>query len=214
MPGANIDLTVDLGCSRSPRRRMGDQQGAVVVLDRTDGEVLAMVSKPAFDPNVFARGITERGVAKRSSTTRSKPLSNKAIQGQYPPGSTFKIVVATARARGGRRSIRSRASSAAAACTTGTTSSAAGRRAVTAAVNLHEAIVGSCDVYFYQVGQRLGVDTIAEYAHRLRPRRADRHSARPRARRHDPGLALEAAALSASRGTPARRCRSRSDRDT
>ncbi len=88
--------------------------------------------------------------------------------------------MAAGRARGGRHHAVHRASSAAAASTSATTTSAAGGRADTAASNLHEAIVQSCDVFFYQVGQRLGVDTIAEYARRFGLGRADRHRARAR----------------------------------
>lgn len=164
VPGANVHLTLDIGLQHAAEEAMGDQQGSVVVLDPRDGSVLAMVSKPAFDPNLFARGITAEEW--RSLTTDPlHPLANKAVQGQYPPGSTFKIVVATAALeeniinpftrifcggsmRYGNREFR------------------CWKKGGHGSVNLHEAIVGSCDVYFYQVGQRLGVDTIAEYARR------------------------------------------------
>jgi penicillin-binding protein 2 len=164
VPGANVHLTLDFGLQQAAEEAMGDQEGAVVVLDPNDGAVLAMVSKPAFDPNQFARGITEEEW-RALVTDPLHPLSNKAIQGQYPPGSTFKIVVATAALEEniinpfqrifcggslhyGNRDFR------------------CWKKGGHGWVNLHEAMVGSCDVYFYQVGQRLGVDTIAEYARR------------------------------------------------
>ncbi|MBI2962425.1 MAG: penicillin-binding protein 2 [Deltaproteobacteria bacterium] len=164
VPGANIHLTLDAGLQHAAEEAMGDHEGSVVVLDPHDGAVLAMVSKPAFDPNLFARGITSDEW--RSLTTDSlHPLANKALQGQYPPGSTFKIVVATAALEEniinpftrifcggslhyGNRDFR------------------CWKKGGHGWVNLHEAIVGSCDVYFYQVGQRLGIDTIAQYARR------------------------------------------------
>jgi penicillin-binding protein 2 len=124
-----------------------------------------MVSQPAFDPNLFARGITEDEW--RSLTTDPlHPLANKAIQGQYPPGSTFKIVVTTAALEeniinpftrifcGGSMHF-------------GNHEFHCWKKGGHGWVNLHEAVVQSCDVYFYQVGQRLGVDTIAEYSHRF-----------------------------------------------
>ena len=164
VPGENIHLTLDLGLQHTAEQAMGDHEGSIVVLNPADGAVLAMVSKPAFDPNLFATGITED--AWRSLINDPlHPLNNKAIQGQYPPGSTFKIVVATGAleeniinpfqrifCRGslhfGNREFR------------------CWKKGGHGWVNLHEAIVGSCDVYFYQVGSRLGVDGIAEYAKR------------------------------------------------
>ncbi len=163
-PGANIHLTLDIGLQQAAEEAMGDQQGAIVVLRPHDGGVLAMVSKPAFDPNMFSRGITE-DEWRALLTDPLHPPANKAIQGQYPPGSTFKIVVATAALEeniinpfqrifcGGSLHF-------------GNHEFHCWKKGGHGWVNLHEAIVQSCDVYFYQVGQRLGVDTIAEYAHR------------------------------------------------
>lgn len=164
VPGTSIHLTLDIALQHAAEEAMGDQQGSVVVLDPHDGSVLAMVSKPAFDPNLFARGITEEEW--RSLTGDPlRPLANKALQGQYPPGSTFKIVVATAALEENiinpftrifcRGSLRF-----------GNRQFRCWKKGGHGWVNLHEAIVQSCDVYFYQVGQRLGVDTIAEYARR------------------------------------------------
>lgn len=165
VPGANIHLTIDIGLQRAADAALGDKEGSVVVLDPKDGAILAMVSKPAFDPNMFARGITE-DEWRSLVNDPLHPLSNKAIQGQYPPGSTFKIVVATAALEekvidpsarifcGGSLHF-------------GNHEFRCWKKGGHGWVDLHEAIVGSCDVYFYQVGQRLGVDTIAEYARRF-----------------------------------------------
>ena len=163
-PGANIHLTLDVGLQQAAEEAMGDQEGSIVVLDPNDGAVLAMVSKPAFDPNLFARGINE-DEWRALTTDPLHPLSNKAIQGQYPPGSTFKIVVTTAGLEqnvinpwqkvfcGGSMHF-------------GNHEFHCWKKGGHGWVNLHEAIVGSCDVYFYQLGQRLGVDMIADYARR------------------------------------------------
>jgi penicillin-binding protein 2 len=124
--------------------------------------VLAIASHPAFDPNRFTRGI--RGEEWRELLDHPRrPLTDRAIQGQYPPGSTFKIVMATAaleegvinpfthihcsgQMHYGQRDFR------------------CWRKGGHGTVDLHNALVQSCDVFFYQVGQRLGIDTIAEYA--------------------------------------------------
>jgi len=164
VPGSNIHLTVDLGLQQAAEEAIGDQEGSIVALSPKDGAVLAMVSKPAFDPNVFARGITDEEW-KVLVNDPLHALSNKAIQGQYPPGSTFKIVVATAALEEkiidpGARIFCS------GSMHYGNHEFHCWKKGGHGWVNLHEAIVGSCDVYFYQVGQRLGVDTIAEYARR------------------------------------------------
>ena len=163
-PGANIHLTIDLGLQQAAEAAMGDQEGSIVVLNPNDGGVLAMVSKPAFDPNVFARGIDE-DEWHSLVTDPLHPLSNKAIQGQYPPGSTFKIVVATAALEENIINPSQRVFCGG-SMHFGNHEFHCWKKGGHGWVNLHEAIVGSCDVYFYTIGQRLGVDTIAEYAHR------------------------------------------------
>jgi penicillin-binding protein 2 len=163
VPGANIHLTLDLGLQQAAEEAMGDHEGSIVALSPKDGAVLAMVSKPAFDPNVFARGVTDEEW-KALVNDPLKPLSNKAIQGQYPPGSTFKIVVATAALE--EKAIDPNARIfCGGSMHYGNHEFHCWKKGGHGYVNLHEAIVGSCDVYFYQVGLRLGVDTIAMYAH-------------------------------------------------
>jgi penicillin-binding protein 2 len=164
VPGSNIHLTLDLGLQQAAEEAMGDQEGSIVVMNPNDGGVLAMVSKPAFDPNLFARGITE-DEWRALVTDPLHPLSNKAIQGQYPPGSTFKIVVATAALEENIINPSQRVFCAG-SLHFGNHEFHCWKKGGHGYVNLHEAIVGSCDVYFYTVGQRLGVDKIAEYAHR------------------------------------------------
>jgi penicillin-binding protein 2 len=163
--GNSIVLTIDRRLQQFAESLLADREGAIAVLDPNDGSILALASNPAFDPNVFARGIDAREWEKLVAD-KSKPLNNRAIQGQYPPGSTFKIVTAAAALETGvvtpftrifcpghyhfaNRDFR------------------CWKKGGHGSVDLHDAIVRSCDVYFYQVGQRLGVDTIAEYAHRL-----------------------------------------------
>jgi len=95
VPGYNVELTLDRDVQLAAFEAMQGKDGAIVALDVNSGAVLAMVSTPAFDPNVFARGVTSeewRGLM----NDRAHPLNNRAIQGQYPPGSTFKIVLSIA----------------------------------------------------------------------------------------------------------------------
>ena len=95
-PGSNVLLTIDLELQRFVAERMKEQQsGSVVVMDVVTGDVLAMVSTPGFDPNTFARGITQ-GEWRDLLDSPERPLNNKSIAGVYPPGSTYKMVTALA----------------------------------------------------------------------------------------------------------------------
>ena len=94
-PGSDLTLTIDLELQQAAARRLRGESGAVVVLDVHTGEVRAMVSNPSFDPNMFARGLTRAEWHDLTSNPRG-PLTNKAIAGQYAPGSTFKVAVALA----------------------------------------------------------------------------------------------------------------------
>jgi penicillin-binding protein 2 len=163
--GNSMSLTIDRRLQEFTEQLMEGHDGAVVVLRPNSGEILTMVSRPAFDPNVFARGIKAREW-RDLQNAKARPLNNRAIQGQYPPGSTFKIVTAAAALEEGAITPFTRLhcggsywfANRAYRCW---------KKGGHGTVDLHRAIVESCDVYFYQVGQRLGVDTISEYAHRL-----------------------------------------------
>jgi penicillin-binding protein 2 len=124
-----------------------------------------MVSHPAFDPNVFARGI-RRDEWRSLIQDRKHPLNNRAVQGQYPPGSTFKVAVAAGALEEGVASAGTHVS-----CSGGIPFGnhffRCWKKGGHGTVDLHQAIVQSCDVFFYQVGQRLAVDGIADYARRL-----------------------------------------------
>jgi len=161
-PGNTLVLSVDLDLQRAAEQALGARSGAVVALDPRNGEVLAMVSYPPFDPNLFARGIMPaewRGLVEDAE----HPLNNRALQGQYPPGSTFKIVVAAAALEEGIINPFTRIG-----CHGGIPFGnhyfRCWRKEGHGSLNVHEALVQSCDVFFYQVGQRVGIDTIAEYA--------------------------------------------------
>ena len=99
IPGDTLVLTSTSTCSRRPRRRSATRPAPIVALDPRNGDVLAMVSRPAFDPNVFTGGIKPERWHELTAHPRH-PLNARATQGQYPPGSTFKIIMADGGARG------------------------------------------------------------------------------------------------------------------
>ena len=163
--GYNIILTIDADLQKAAWEAFEGRPGSAVVLDTRDGSVLAMVSSPSFDPNLFDSGISNEQWSKLQ-TNPWAPLTNKAISGQYPPGSTYKLIVAAAALEEGVITPETRIF-----CdgsfTLGNRTYRCWKKGGHGSVNLHQAIVGSCDVYFYTVGKMLGVDKIAEYAKRF-----------------------------------------------
>ncbi len=163
--GYNMTLTIDADLQRAAWQAIEGKAGSVVVMDPRDGAILAMVSSPSFDPNLFNEGISIE-LWKQLQSNPFAPLSNKAISGQYPPGSTYKLIVAAAALEEGMISPETKIF-----CngsyTLGNRTYRCWKRGGHGHVNLHQALVGSCDVYFYTVGKMLGVDKIAEYARRF-----------------------------------------------
>ncbi len=163
VPGYTVHLTVDRELQQTAYEALQGSAGTIVALDVHTGAILAMVSTPSFDPNVFARGI--KGDEWRALIKdRERPLSNRATQGQYPPGSTFKIIMSIAGLEEGVIDPDAKINDPG--------FYAFGNRAFRdwkkgghGSVDLHRAIVESCDVYFYQLGPRLGIDRIAKWAH-------------------------------------------------
>src|SRR5581483_10688492 len=137
-----------------------NRRGAVVALDPRTGEVLAMVSRPAFDPNLFAGRIRSKDW-KVLLDNPDHPLLNRAIQAQQAPGSTFKPIVALAGLESGAIDDSFHVSCPGGATFYGRFFKCWGRHG---GVGLHEGLVHSCDTFFYNVGNRLGIDRIAEYA--------------------------------------------------
>jgi penicillin-binding protein 2 len=163
--GYNMVLTIDADLQKAAWEAMDGKAGSAVVIDPRDGAVLAMVSSPSFDPNLFNEGISSELWSQLQSNPFA-PLSNKAISGQYPPGSTYKLIVATAALEEGVITPDTKIF-----CngsfTLGNRTYRCWKKGGHGSVDLHKAIVGSCDVYFYTVGKMLGVDRIAEYAKRF-----------------------------------------------
>jgi penicillin-binding protein 2 len=162
VPGHTLVLSVDLALQQAAEQALGDNVGAIVALDPRNGDVLAMVSEPSFDPNAFTGGI-KPALWRELNTHPRHPLNARATQGQYPPGSTFKIIVAAAALEEGIVNPFTRIH-----CPGflqfGNHTFRCWRHGGHGSVNVHDALVGSCDVFFYQMGARLGIDTIARYA--------------------------------------------------
>ncbi len=161
VPGHNLKLTLDIDLQIAAEEAMGDKNGAMVAMDPHTGEILAMVSRPTFDPNDFAVRIS-RGEWNKLVTDPDKPLLNKAIQAQLAPGSTFKILMSVA---GWQENI---AQTLNVHCNGGATFY--GRRfgcwvkSGHGAVDLTKAIYQSCDVFFYTLAEKLGIDRMSKYA--------------------------------------------------
>jgi penicillin-binding protein 2 len=162
IPGKPVQLTIDYDLQAIAEADMVGKQGAVVAMDARTGEVLAMVSRPTFDPNDFAVRVPKEEWQSLNTDKRT-PLLNRAIQAQLAPGSVFKIVMATAMLESKQISENFTAYCPGYANFYGRTFHC-WRPQGHGVVGLHAAIVDSCDVFFYNVGKLLGIDTISHYA--------------------------------------------------
>ena len=163
--GADLRLTLDAEVQNFVQARLGVESAACVVMDVNSGDVIAAVSSPSFDPNLFVRGISSRDYSALTENDH-RPLANKVVQGVYPPGSTFKMVTALAALDDGQ-------------ITTDTTVRCPGylefggrkfhcwKKGGHGKVDLVTALGQSCDVFFYDVAQRVGIDKIALMGQRL-----------------------------------------------
>lgn len=163
--GTDLTLTIDERLQSFAANRLGAESAATVVLDVHTGEVLVMASTPSFDPNAFNRGLTQREWNALSSDPRA-PMTNKAIQGQYSPGSTFKMIVAMAALEQGaitpEQTVFCRGYT-----QLGSRRFHCWEKRGHGAMDMVQAIAQSCDVYFYDIARRIGVDRIADMARRL-----------------------------------------------
>ncbi len=163
-PGKQLKLTIDIDLQIAAEQALEGRNGAIVAIDPRTGEILAMVSRPTFNPNDFAVRI-KRGEWAKLVNDDDHPLLNKAIQAQLAPGSTFKIIMATA---GLQENI---AQNMKVVCNGG--AAFYGRyfkcwvvaeHRVHGVVDIHKAIYQSCDVFFYTLAEKLGIERIAKYA--------------------------------------------------
>jgi penicillin-binding protein 2 len=163
-PGKQLKLTIDLDLQIAAEQALADRNGAIVAMDPRTGEILAMVSRPTFDPNDFAVKIS-KGEWNKLVMDDDHPLLNKAIQAQLAPGSTFKIIMATAGLQEGI------AQTLHVNCGGGATFYGryfkcwvVAEHRTHGVVDISKAIYQSCDVFFYTLAEKLGIDRIAKWA--------------------------------------------------
>jgi penicillin-binding protein 2 len=165
LPGQNLYLTIDASLQQAAEKALAGKAGAVVALDVNNGEVLAMVSRPTFDPAWFARGISSEEWRELIDNPQH-PMTNKALRGQYPPGSTFKMAVALAALEAGTATPSTKVQCDG-SIKLGSFEYRCWKKEGHGSVDLHKAIKESCDVWFYRVGLDVGIDRIASAAKRL-----------------------------------------------
>ena len=161
IPGNTLNLTLDADLQRIAREALGNRRGAVVAIAPSNGEVLTMVSSPSFDPNLFVDGIDQQTYdALRGLEDR--PLVNRALYGRYAPGSTIKPVIAQAILDAGISPQESVYCPGWYTLPDSTRRYRCWKKTGHGPVNLHGAVEQSCDVYFYEMGRRLGIEAMAE----------------------------------------------------
>ncbi|MCP5364203.1 MAG: penicillin-binding protein 2 [Hyphomicrobiales bacterium] len=163
--GTDITLAIDLDLQVLAYNKLAGESGAVVVMDVHSGEIRALVSKPGFDPNAFTRGLSV-GEWRSLISNRRSPLTNKAISGQYAPGSTYKMATALAALEQGTIDPDTTVTCTG-RMTLGNATFHCWNRHGHGTLSLHQAIAQSCDVYFYEAAKRTGVDAITAMARRL-----------------------------------------------
>ncbi|MEZ5691040.1 MAG: penicillin-binding protein 2 [Rickettsiales bacterium] len=163
--GDNISLTIDKDLQEYAAELIKDESASVLVMDIDTGNILTMLSMPAFDPNIFSSGISNE-YWKQLTSNKKSPLLNKSIAGQYPPASTFKMIVGLAALEAGIINSYSTVY-----CPghffLGRHRFNCWKVGGHGTVNYHEAIQQSCDTFFYTVAQKLGVEKIVDMAHRF-----------------------------------------------
>jgi penicillin-binding protein 2 len=164
-PGQDIGLTIDAGLQQAALQRLGEESASAVVLDCRNGEVMAMVTNPSFDPSLFNSGVSQAQWIEWTKNRRA-PLINKAVAGLYPPGSTFKPVVALAGLEA-RTVTSTERINCPGFIDVGTTRFHCWRKWGHGLLDMRGGLKNSCDVYFYEVARRTGIDRIAAMARRF-----------------------------------------------
>ena len=163
--GKDIRLTIDADVQNFVQARLGEESASCVVMDVTNGDLIAIVSNPSFDPNLFVRGISQTDYSALTEHDH-RPLANKSVQGAYPPGSTFKMVTALAALASGEIDVNTKVR-----CPgyleSGGRKFHCWKHGGHGSVDLARALAESCDVFFYDVAQRCGIDKIAEMGRSL-----------------------------------------------
>ncbi|MEM6832571.1 MAG: penicillin-binding protein 2 [Pseudomonadota bacterium] len=165
LTGSDLVLTLDQRLQSFSAKRMGEESAGIVVMDVNTGDIRALVSTPAFDPNYFVDGISYTNWSALLADPR-KPLINKALSGQYPPGSTFKMIVALAALEAGQITPETR-HFCGGRFQLGDQRFHCWKRGGHGWRDLKGAIAQSCDVYFYELAKELGQEPIAQMAQRF-----------------------------------------------
>jgi penicillin-binding protein 2 len=165
VPGTDLHLTLDLEMQADLRERLEGESAAVVVMDVNNGDLVALASNPTYDPNLFVRGISSENWQTLLNNDH-RPLANKWASGMYPPGSTFKMMVALAALEAGLVSPGERVF-----CNgsmkLGNRRFHCWRRGGHGHLHLRQSLEQSCDVFYYEMGKRVGIERIAEMARRF-----------------------------------------------
>ena len=166
-PGANLFLSIDLELQKLATELLADRRGAVVALDPWSGEVMALVSAPAFDPNLFAVGMSTSQYSALQQDS-DQPLFNRAVRGAYPPGSTIKPMLALAALDTGATNLERKTVCHGFFMLPNTTHRYRDWKPEGhGEVNIHDALEQSCDVYFYEISNDIGIDRMHDYLDRF-----------------------------------------------
>ncbi|MCX5667588.1 MAG: penicillin-binding protein 2, partial [Candidatus Omnitrophica bacterium] len=161
--GKDLRLTIDIDLQSACDKALEDKRGAIIIMDPNNGEVLALSSSPGFDPNVFVRPKDSPERVRLVRDKRMYPLLNRAISGIYQPGSVFKIVVALAALNTGRIDRQTKFNCPG-SFTLGTGKFVCWKEGGHNSQNVTDALMNSCNVFFYNTGRALGIDNIEKYA--------------------------------------------------
>ena len=162
-PGHNLYLSLDLDLQRVATDALAGRRGAIVAIDPNNGEILALVSGPSFDPNLFATGMSPSQF-NALQNNEDRPLFNRAVNGSYPPGSTIKPMLSLAALETGATNLTRRTVCIGYYSLPGSTHRYRDwKPGGHGEVDLHDAITQSCDVYFYEISRDIGIDTMQVY---------------------------------------------------
>ncbi len=164
-PGENLQLTLDYRLQNYAQQRLGQESAATVVIDVTNGDVVACASTPSFDPNLFVRGISVADYHRLTSDDH-RPLTDKTVQGLFPPGSTYKVVTALAALEAGLVTPQETIWCPGHMDISGRRFHC-WKRTGHGHVNMLKSLQQSCDVYYYELSQRVGIEKISAMARRL-----------------------------------------------
>jgi penicillin-binding protein 2 len=165
VPGDNLVLTLDLKLQQVVEKAFGTRRGALVALDPSTGGVLALVSMPGYDPNLFVDGITSQDWD-ALNTSEDKPMVNRALNGAYPPGSTFKPFMALGALELGKRTPQ-QAISDPGFYNFGGHVFRDDKKGGHGSVDMYKSIVHSCDTYYYMLANDMGIDNISSFMRQL-----------------------------------------------